>query len=350
MAITKSSFGQLSTGEAVHLFTLSNTNGMSVKIIDYGGIIKEIHAPDRAGNFADVALGKDTLKDYLDGHPHFGCITGRVAGRIKDGRFSINGVEHVLVQNNASNCLHGGEDGFDKQVWDASIIESDGSEKLQLHYIDPNGHNNFPGTVDCTVTYALTEDNGLEISYRATTDKSTPLNLTNHSYFNLAGHDSGTVLGHEVQILSDTVASVDEVATLIGRKDPVIRGFNDYREPVILSELETLEVNNADIHFNHPKGRTETPKRVATIHEPNTGRTLDVYTTEPGVQFYAGLSLSDQAPETGKEGCIYPAMGGLCLETQDYADTVNFPSMGGAILYPGETFQSTTVYQFGTRG
>jgi aldose 1-epimerase len=350
MNITKTPFGSLPTGETVELFTLSNTNGLSVEITNYGGIIKEIHVPDRSGALADIALGKDTLQDYLNGHPHFGCITGRVAGRIKGGRFTMDGVDYVLVQNNASNCLHGGEDGFDKQLWQATIIEADGVKKLQLDYTDPDGHNNFPGTVRCMITYALLETNSLEITYTATTDKSTPLNLTNHSYFNLGGHDSGDVLNHEIQIEADTVASVDEIATLIGRKDPVIRGFNDYREPVVLRELERLEVDNADIHFNHPKGRTDTPKWVATVCEPSSGRTMKVFTTEPGVQFYAGLSLSEGAPEIGKGNYTYPASGGLCLETQDYADTVNFPDMGGAILNPGETFKSTTLYHFSTRG
>ena len=221
--------------------------------------------------------------------------------------------------------------------------------RLQLAYTDPDGHNAFPGNLACTVTYAVLEENTLEITYHATTDKTTPLNLTNHTYFNLAGHDSGDVLQHEVQIHADTVAAVDEIATLIGRKDPVVAGFNDYRTPVALKDRETLEVNNADIHFNHTDGRTLEPKQVAAVYEPTSGRTMDVYTTEPGVQFYAGLALSEDGPESGKGGCTYPPLHGLCLETQDYADSINYPAMGGAILKPGETFQSTTRYKFGTR-
>lgn len=350
MSITQSNYGTLPSGEEVSLFTLQNGNGLIVKVINYGGIITEIHTPDRAGAMADIVLGKDTLEDYLAGHPHFGAITGRVAGRIGGGCFTIDGVDYQLAQNNGPNCLHGGVEGYDKMLWEASVIEESGLKKLQLSLTDPDGHNNFPGTVHCTVTYALLDDNSLEIKYHAATDKTTPLNLTNHSYFNLAGHDSGNVLGHELQILADSVASVDESSTLVGKKEAVCDGYNDFREPVVLGKLDTLEVGNADIHYNHPEGRTSEAKAVATVYEPTSGRRMEVLTTEPGVQFYAGLCLSEDGPETGKNGCIYPALSGLALETQDYADSVNFPKMGGAILKAGETYQSTTIYRFSIKG
>lgn len=349
MSIEQSSYGTLPGGEDVSLFTLRNSKGMVVKVTNYGGIITEIHAPDRDGLMADIVLGKDSLQEYLAGHPHFGAITGRVAGRIGDGRFTLEGMDYVLAQNNGPNCLHGGIEGFDKMLWEASVIGESGIEKLRLSLIDPDGHNNFPGTVRCEVTYALLEDNSLEIQYAATTDKTTPLNLTDHSYFNLAGHDSGTVLGHEVQILADHISCVDEEATLLGRKEPVRQGYSDFREAVALNSLATLDRGNADIHYNHSEGRTTEPKLIATVHEPDSGRCLEVLTTEPGVQFYAGLCLSDDGPESGKSGCTYGPMGGLCFETQDYPDSVNFPEMGGAVLRPGEVFESTTVYRFSTR-
>lgn len=349
MSIEQSSYGELASGEAVSLFTLSNSKGLRAEITNYGGIVTRLWVPNREGKLQDVVLGKDALQDYLDGHPCFGAIVGRVAGRIGGGRFTLDDREYKLAQNNGPNCLHGGEEGFHKMLWEARIIEDEGMEKLQLALVDPDGHNNFPGTVHCTVTYALLEDNSLEIKYRATTDQDTPLNLTNHSYFNLAGHDSGDVLGHEVQILADTVASVDENSTLIGKKDAVRADYNDFREPVVLSHLKALEVGNADIHFNHKDGRTQEPKRVATIHEPVSGRHMEVLTTEPGVQFYAGLSLSADAPESGKGGCTYPALSGIALETQDYADSVNYPEMGGSVLRTGTVFSSTTLYRFSTK-
>ena len=349
MSITQSTFGQLSSGEEVSIFTLTNANGLRAEITNYGGIVVGLHVPDRNGALADIVLGKDSLQDYLDGHPCFGTINGRVAGRIGGASFSIDGVEYILAKTDEPNCLHGGEEGFDKMLWDASIVKDGETEKLQLSLVDPDGHNNFPGTVNCTVTYALLDDNSLEITYNATTDKDTPLNLTNHSYFNLAGHDSGNVLDHEVQIFADSIAAVDDDATLLGRKDPLENNYTDLNVTVRLADLKSLDRGNADIHYNHPAGRTTEPKQVAAVYEPKSGRYMEAFTNEPGVQFYASLYLGDNGIVTGKGGCTYPATSGLCLETQDYADSINYPEMGGAILKAGEVFKSTTVYKFSTR-
>jgi aldose 1-epimerase len=348
MSIATKPFGTLPTGEAVSLFTLTNKNGLSAKVTNYGGILVALHVPDRAGKLADVVLGKDTLKDYVAGHPYFGATTGRVAGRISGATFTLEGKTYPLAANNGPNCLHGGLQGYDKLVWAAETINDHGVDKLRLSITDPDGSNGFPGTVECTVTYALLDDNTLEIAYTASTDKTTPLNLTNHSYFNLKGAGKHDVLGHEVLIFADSVATIDADATLQGRRDPVIAGFNDYREPVLLSSRE-LNINNADIHFFLDNDRTKLPKSAAVVHEPKSGRLMEVFTTEPGVQFYAGLFLSVDAPEVGKGGVVYPRMGGFCLETQDYADSVTFPDMGGAILKPEETFTSTTLYRFSTK-
>lgn len=349
MSIDTKPFGTLPTGEAVSLFTLTNKNGLSAKVTNYGGILVALNVPDRSGELADVVLGKDTLEGYLAGHPHFGATTGRVAGRISGAEFTLEGQTYPLEANNGPNCLHGGLKGYDKLVWAAEIINDLGVDKLRLSVTDPDGSNGFPGTVECTVTYALLDDNTLEIAYTATTDKTTPFNLTNHSYFNLSGSGQGDVLGHEVQIFSDSVAAIDEESTLIGRKDPVVAGFNDYREPVLLSSLKELVPNNADIHFFLEDGRTELPKAAAVVYDPKSGRVMETLTTEPGVQFYAGLSLSEDAPEIGKGGAIHAAKTGFCLETQDYANSVNYPEMGGAILSPGKGFSSTTLYRFSTK-
>jgi aldose 1-epimerase len=349
MSIQKKPFGTLPSGVAVSLFTLTNKNGLSAKVTNYGGILVALNAPDRTGKLADVVLGKDSLEGYLVGQSYFGATIGRVAGRISAATFKLEGKTYKLEANNTTNSLHGGLQGYDKLVWNAKIISDLGVEKLRLSITDPDGSNGFPGNVDCTVTYALLDDNTLEIVYKATTDKTTPLNLTNHSYFNLKGSGNGDVLSHEVQIFADSVATVDENSTLIGKRDPVVDGFNNYREPVVLSSLKELVIGNADIHFFLENGRTAHPKPAAVVREPKSGRIMEVFTTEPGVQFYAGLCLSEDGPEIGKNGTTHGRCTGFCLETQDYADTVNYPEMGGAILEAGDTFISTTLYRFRTK-
>ena len=242
------------------------------------------------------------------------------------------------------NNLHSGPEGFHRMVWDAAVVRTDGVDRLQLSLTDPDGHNGFPGNLHCTVTYALLDDNSLEIAYTATTDQSTPFNPTHHSYFNLKG--SGDVLDHEIQILAERTAAVNEKSSLIGRSDPVVADYNDYRNLVRLGSRRALEAGNADAHFFLSKGRTAQPELAAVVKEPTTGRTLEVHTTAPGVQFYAGLFLAADSPEVGKQGVLHAPYHGLCLETQDYPDSVNFPTMGRAVLHPGETFRSTTCFRF----
>lgn len=348
MSIQEKKFGQLESGEAVSLFVLTNKNGLTAQITNYGGILVALHVPDRDGKLADITLGKDTLQDYLEGHPHFGAITGRVAGRITNAQFTLEGETYKLAANNSTNCLHGGTEGFDKKLWKAEIVDDSGNEKLRLSLVDPDGSNGFPGTVECEVTYALRYDDTLEINYKATTDKATPFNLTNHAYFNLKGEGNGDILGHRVQIFSDAIASCDPSGTLLGSREPLTEGYNDYRKPVTLKDLPTLEVGNADNHFFLAEGRTAQPKPAAIVSDPDSGRIMEVYTTEPGVQFYAGLSLSEKGPESGKGDKTYGAKTGLCFETQDYPDSISFPMMGNAILKPEDTFKSTTLFRFST--
>lgn len=345
MSITSRSYGQLPTGETIALYELKNKNACFAEVTNYGGILVSLHVPDREGCLGDVVLGKDSLEAYVQGHPCFGSICGRVAGRIGGAHFKIDGREHTLEANDAGvNNLHSGPEGFHRMVWDAAIIQADGMDKLQLNLPDPDGHNGFPGNLQCVVTYALLDDNTLEIQYEATTDRSTPFNPTNHSYFNLKG--SGDVLDHQVQILAERTAAVDANGTLIGRSDPVVADYNDYRDLVRLGAVSGLEPGNGDAHFFLSKGRTARPELAAMVKEPTSGRTLEVLTTEPGVQFYAGLFLSADGPDLGKRGVIHAPYHGLCLETQDYPDSINFPEMGGAVLHPGETFRSTTCFRF----
>jgi aldose 1-epimerase len=344
MSITSKPYGKLSNGKEVTLFTLENSNGLKAQVMSLGATLISLQVPDREGAMADIVLGKDDFAGYLAGHPCFGSVCGRVAGRIGGAQFTLEGRSYTLEANDEANNLHSGPEGFDSMLWDAKIIEDFGVEKLELSLEDADGHNGFPGTLKCTVTYALLDDDSLQLHYQAQTDKSTPLNLTNHSYFNLRG--KGDVLGHSVQIFADSVATVDETATLLGRRDPVVPAYNDYREPVVLSTLEKLEVGNADIHFFLNEGRTAQPKLAAIVKEPESGRVMEVLTTEPGVQFYAGLSLSEEGPEIGKGGVLHKPYDALCLETQDYADSVNYPQMGGAVLEAGKSFKSTTVFKF----
>lgn len=345
MRIDSRNFGHLPSGETIDLYKLSNRNGLLAEITNYGGIIVSLHVPDGDGRLGDVVLGKDSLDDYLQGHPCFGAICGRVAGRIGGAQFEIDGRKYSLEANEGGiNNLHSGPEGFHEMVWAADVVVEDGVEKLRLSLTDPDGHNGFPGNLECTVTYALLDDDTLEIQYAATTDQSTPFNPTNHSYFNLKGN--GDVLDHEVQILADSTAAVDGNSSLIGRRDPVVAGYNDYRDFVRLDSRDVLEPGNGDAHFFLSKGRTAEPQLAAIIKEPSTGRTMEVHTTAPGVQFYAGLFLSADGPDLGKRGVVHRPHHGLCLETQDYPDSVNFPEMGRAILHPGETFRSSTCYRF----
>lgn len=347
MSITSEAYGTLPNGAEAHLFTLTNKNGLKAQVSNFGAILVSLQVPDRKGRMADIVLGKDNLQGYLDGHPCFGAICGRVAGRIGKARFKIGGKTYTLATDNKGiNNLHSGPEGFHTMLWSSKIIEDVGVQKLALSLVDPDGHNGFPGKVECTVTYALLDNDSLQIEYKATTDQSTPFNLTNHSYFNLKGSANGDVLDHEVQIFGDSVATVDANSTLIGRRDPVVRGYNDYQMPVRLGDRKRLDAGNADIHFFLNEGRTALPKPAAIVTEPSTGRKMEVLTTEPGVQFYAGLTIAEDGPESGKQGASHKPLDGLCLETQDYPDSVNFHEMGGAILHPEDVFKSVTIFRF----
>ena len=343
MSIQETDFGTLPDGQTVSLFVLTNKNGLSLKVSNYGGILVQFEVPDRKGRCADILAGRDSLKDYLSGHPYFGCITGRVAGRIGGASFELEGQTYPLVANDGPNCLHGGLKGYDKELWTAAIIETEGRQKLRLSLTDPDGNNGFPGTVDCSVTYALLDSNILEINYEAQTSKATPFNITNHAYFNLRGEGNGNVLGHQMQIFSSSIAAVDANGTLTGECRAVESNFNDFRKPVIFGD-RPLIAGNADTYYFLQDGRTNIPKPAATVYEPESGRLLEVFTTEPGIQFYAGLYLDD----SGKRGGHYGPLSGFCLETQDYADSVHFPRLGHALLRPGKPFRSTTLFKFST--
>ncbi|WP_269540411.1 aldose epimerase family protein [Cerasicoccus fimbriatus] len=344
MPISSSPYGDLPTGETAQLFTLTNSHGLKVTITNYGGIVVSILAPDRDGNFADIALGKADLAGYLAGHPYFGAITGRVAGRVTHGKFSIDGEDYSLVINNEPNHLHGGLVGFDKILWNAEVVSESGQDKLRLTHRDPDGANGYPGNVDCRVDYSLTDEDELVIDYQFSTDKATPLVVTNHSYFNLKGQGEGTILDHEIQILANEVAVCDQEMTLLGEKRSVEGQANDFRKPAVIADrLSGLHEGHGDGYFL-PEGRTAEPRLVARVREPKSGRTLEALTTEPYLQFYTSAQMEDGEP--GKTGS-YVQYSGVCLEAQEYPDSVNSPELGVGVIRPGENFTSTTIYRFG---
>ena len=351
-----SPFGTLPDGRPAQLHTLANAAGFRAEISDYGGTVVRLFAPDRRGELADVVLGFDRVEDYVARSPYFGCLIGRVGNRIADGTFSLNGRRYTLAKNNTPGgipChLHGGTRGFDKVRWTAERADTTDGAGLRLHYRSADGEEGYPGNLDVTVTYRVTPDNALRIDYAATTDQPTPVNLTNHSYFNLAGHDAGTVLGHALTIHAGGYIPVNAGLIPLGRIDPVAGTPFDFRAPHTLGDR--IEVANEQLRFaggydhNYAIDRSgEGLVPAATAFEPKTGRLLEVLTTEPGLQFYSGNFLDGSF--AGKNGCIYQRRDGFCLETQHFPDAPNQPAFPSTILQPGATLRSTTIYRFSAR-
>ena len=339
----------------IQLFTLRNQSGMIVKITNYGAMITHIIVPDRDGNFADVALGYDRLEDYVNAleKPYFGAIVGRVGNRIAKGKFKIDGVEYDLKINNGPNHLHGGLIGFDKVVWSATVNKDENA--VELAYTARDGEEGYPGNLECKVTYQLTEDNEIVVSYFATTDKATPVNLTQHTYFNLKGEGQGDVIDHEMMINAKQFTPVDSTLIPTGELRDVVNTPFDFTsiKPIgkdINAGDEQLKFGGGWDHnwVLDRTGAAEGERTLAVrVHEPKTGRVLEVFTTEPGVQFYAGNFLSGNI--LGKCGKPYVKRGGFCLETQHYPDSPNRPEFPTCILKPGDEYKTSTSFKFSTR-
>ncbi len=343
-AFEETPFGKLPDGTAVTRYTLVNKNGVRVSILSYGGIVASFEAPDRAGKFADIVLGFDDLKGYLDGSPYFGCITGRGANRIAAGKFSLAGKEYTVTGANP-HALHGGTKGFDKRLWKAEPAMTANGPSVKLTYTSKDGEEGFPGNLATTVTYTLQSDNGLRIDYLATTDKPTVVNLTNHSYFNLAGHNAGEILGHTLQLVADKYTPGDAAMIPTGKIAPVAGTPFDFTTPTVIgTRLKETggDPVGYDLNFVHGMKREENAKLVATVTEPKSGRILEVLTTEPGVQLYTGNFLGK---EVGKGGAAYKQYHAFCLEAQHFPDSPNQPDFPSVTLKPGEEYRQTTVYR-----
>jgi aldose 1-epimerase len=345
--ITQAPFGRLPDGAAVTRYTLVNRHGMTVKILDFGGIITNIHVPDRDGRFADVALGFDELTPYLGASPYFGALIGRYGNRIARGRFVIGSHKYQLATNNGNNHLHGGERGFDKVPWQAGVE----GDELHLRYRSADGEEGYPGNLDAHVVYRLTEDNEIVVRFSAVTDQPTPVNLTQHSYFNLAGIDRcGDILGHELFIGAGGFVPIDAESIPLGEVRPVDGTPFDFRRPrSIGSEIgardEQLANGQGYDHcfvLDRPAGSRALALAVR-VRDPGSGRVLELYTQEPGVQFYSGNFLDGSL--AGK-GCAYPFRGGFCIEPEHFPDSPNQPAFPNTILQPGETYATESRFRF----
>jgi aldose 1-epimerase len=349
-----STFGVLADGGEVHAYTLENNAGMSATFINYGATITRLSVPDRNGDSRDVVLGYDSIDGYVNGSAYFGAVVGRYGNRIGKGQFQLDGKQYQLTINNGENHLHGGNIGFNKVLWDAVILEDSDTPAVRFQYVSRDGEEGYPGTVTLKVTYSLTEDNALRIEYEGETDKTTILNPTQHSYFNLSGNFNDTILNHVLKIEADRFTPVDSGLIPTGELLPVEGTPLDFRQPHpigarIDDPFEQLVLGQGYDHNWVLRNYTEPGQihKAAELYDPSSGRLMTVYTDQPGLQFYSGNFLDGSA--IGKNGIAYGLRSGLCLETQVFPDSPNKPDFPSATLKPGQVYRQTTIYQFSTR-
>ena len=349
---TKKPFGKTPDGQQIDLYLLTNKSGAEAAITTFGGAVVSLKVPDRNGKFADVVLGYDSGEGYVADKSFFGALVGRYGNRIGHAQFAIDGKTYTLAKNNGENTLHGGVKGFNKAVWRAKTVSAKGGQSLELSYLSKDGEEGFPGNLKVRVTYTLTDANALVIDYSATSDKKTVVNLTNHSYFNLAGQGSGDILGHQLMIAADMFTPVDAGLIPTGELRDVAGTPFDFRQSTAIGarinqDEEQLKIGGGYDHnfvLHPPMDRKEF--LAARVTEPTSGRVMEVWTTEPGVQFYTGNFLDGKV--TGKGGVAYAKRAALCLETQHFPDSPNQPKFPSAALNPGETYHTITTYKFTT--
>lgn len=344
------SFGTTGSGDAVEVYSLRSDAGLTARVMTYGATLVELHVPDASGATEDVILGFDDVTGYQsDANAYFGCTTGRVCNRIGGGKFTLNGKEYQLAVNNGPNHLHGGvERSLDKVIWKAEPFADDRGRGVTFRYTSPDGEEGYPGTLNVQVTYTVAAgSNTLKMDYQATTDQATPVNLTNHAYFNLSGAGNASVLGHVLQLNADRYTPVDDTLIPTGAIDPVADSPLDFREPHVIGERIASLVDTPTLGYDHNfvinPGGQEALNTAAVLTDPESGRRLTIRTTEPGVQFYSGNFLEGK---TGKGGRSYALRSALCLETQHYPDSVNRPEFPNTVLMPGQEYKSSTVLEF----
>ena len=354
MSIKKKLFGTLSDGREVFSYTLKNKNGVKVKILSYGGAIAKIKVPDRNGCFSDIVGGYDCIESYVGGDGYQGALIGRVGNRIARGRFELMGKEYKLFINNGVNHLHGGEFGFDKKIWEVTVINDGDEPEISLHTVSPDGEEGYPGNLDVTVVYKLSDRNGLSIKYTAKTDKATPINLTNHTYFNLGGYASGSIHPLRLTLDADTYLPTDETLIPTGEFKPVEGTPFDFRkgktvgEDITVDNTDLVIAGGYDHCFNFTGGETELPVKRGELYDEASGRVMELYTNQPCVQFYSGNFLTNEK---------YPFKGGyrqvpqtfLCLETQKMPDSINHNDFTDTVLHPGEVYEHITEYRFSVK-
>lgn len=334
-------------GKEVKLYTIKNKNGMSAEVTNYGTKIIRLMVPDKNGKMEDVVQGFDTLQENIDKEPYFGATCGRFANRIKDGKFTLDGKEYTLAQNNGGNALHGGIEGFNAKVWEVKAVLEN---SIRMQYVSPDGEEGYPGTLYCQVTYTLTDDNELKIKYEATTDKPTVIGLTNHSYFNLKGAGNGTVRDHILQINADFHTVLDDTASPTGEIRPVDNSPFDFRQPVVIGDVidapEYVPGRGIDNNWTIRKKQPKELALAATLYEPVSGRKMDVLTTQPGVQVYTANWVEKQP---GKYGKTYSEQDSICLETQNFPNSPNIAHFPSSVLRPGERYEEWCVYKFSAK-
>jgi aldose 1-epimerase len=347
--LRKEVFGTLADSRRANLYTISNGRGIEAKVTNYGGIVTSIKAPDRDGKLEELVLGFDTLEEYLGAHPYYGATIGRFANRIANARFVLKGKEYRLTANEGPDHLHGGRKGFDRVLWEAETILSEEETSIRMHYLSVDGEEGYPGDLSVSVTFSVGEDDTLKIDYSATTDQSTVLNLTNHSYFNLADGGLGDILGHELQVEADSFLPINRAALPLGPIRGVAGTPFDFRKPAPIGFR--IHVKDEQLLFgggyNHTfvlRGKGQPPARVATVRDPKSGRILELFTTEPGVQLFTANFPGDMF--RGRSGGFCPSRGGFCLEAQHYPDSPNHSEYPSTVLNPGEVYRQTTVYRF----
>jgi aldose 1-epimerase len=347
--VTKAPFGTTKDGHPVDVFTVTNSHGMEMKAMSFGGIIISLRVPDKSGKLDDVVLGFDNLAAYEENNPHFGALIGRYGNRIANGEFKLDGKTYHLPKNNGPNTLHGGVKGFDKVMWDIEPFENKDAAGLVLSRTSPDGEEGFPGNLKVKVTYTLTNNNELSFEYEATTDKATPVNLTEHSYFNLSGEGNGNILGHVLKLNADHFTPVDKNLIPTGEIRSVKGTPLDFTTPTAIGariddKYDQLVIAGGYDHNFVVNGKSGVMRLAARAKDPKSGRVLEVYTVEPGVQFYSGNFLDGTL--TGKNGHKYQKRDGFCLETQHYPDSPNHPKFPSTILKPGQTYHTKTLLKF----